>query len=351
MRNNSLFVIFICSFTIQLTAQQFNNKDYKITWLVQNNKFSLVDVRTKYVIVPPIYDEAHLYSKDISVVRMGNNYGFVNSSGEKLTELQYEGAWNYNKKLILVKQSGKYKFLEKEALIDGILGFGGGDNDVEYDQVIFSHGEEFAIVMLGDKFGYINEEGQEVIPLVFENATFFENNVASVKLDGKWGVIDRDGNQIIGFKYNYLGTFNNGITVAKKGKRWGVIDHKEQVVLSFKYKYLTHFNLSDVALAKKGRYWGVINSKGDVLAPFEYQFDVNFEPLIDLNDDYIWIQKDGKWGTLDLNGQVTIPFEYDLIHTFDGDEARVWKKNQLVLIDMAGNCLENCGEAFLGLKK
>ena len=349
MKQGYQLLLLLTFLFFNLTAQKFDNQSYRITWLVKNNKFTLIDVRTKHVIIPPTYDEAHLYSDNISVVKLGKKYGFVNSSGEKLTEVVYDKTWNYNKNLILVQHNDKYKFLDKEGLLDGNLGFAGeidGD-EVEYDQVIFSHVDDYGIVMLADKYGYINQEGKEVIPLVFESATFFEDNFATVRLDGKWGVIDRNGNRLVDFKYNYLGTFNNGTVIAKKRKKWGTIDHTGKTILPFKYKYLTHFNVSDIALAKKGKKWGVINSKGDVIAPFKYGFDIEFETLFDLCDEYVWIQQDDKWGTLDLNGKVVIPFEYDQIHTFDGEETRIWKDGQLMLIDMQGNCLENCKEETL----
>ena len=347
MKNKYLLLAVLGLFLTNLTAQQFNNKDYKITWLIKDNKFTLVDVQTQQEIIPPTYDEARLFTADISMVRVGDYYGFVSSKGENLTALEYEGVWDYNEKLILVQQQGKYKFLHKASMTNSVLGFADvmEDNDeVDYDQVIFSHGDDFAIVMLDDRYGYINRDGQEVIPLMFENATLFDDGVATVQFNGKWGVIDKDGNQLVDFKYDQLSAFTSGVSVAKKGKKWGVINPYDKAILPFKYKYLTHFNDAGIAIAKRGKKWGIINPKGEIIAPFEYEYDAEYASLLDLTEDYIWIKQDTKWGTLDLNGNPVIPFEYDQIHTFDGDEARIWKDGKLMLIDMEGNCLENCGE-------
>lgn len=347
MKRKYLLLIVLGLFVANLQAQRFENKTYKVTWLIKDSKYALVDVKNKKEIIPPTYDEARLFSENISMVRQGNYYGFIDSKGESLTALEFEAVWNYNDNLILVQQRGKYKFLRKASMTNTILGFAdimGVDNDTDYDQVIFSHGDDYAIVKLDGKYGYINREGEEVIPLMFENATLFDDDVATVQFNGKWGVIDRDGNRLIEFKYERLMAFCNGVTVAQKGKKWGAIDPADNPVIPFKYKHITHFNDAGLALAKKGKDWGVINPKGETVAPFVYEFDIEYASLLDLSEDFVWIKQGGKWGTLNLKGNLVIPFEYDKIHTFDGDEARVWKDGKLMLIDINGDCLENCGD-------
>lgn len=334
-----------------LFGQQFDNADYKQTWLIKDGKFTLIDVKTQKTVVPPIYDEAHFLEADLSLVRQGTSFGLIDSEGENLLPLQYQGIWNYNNKLILVKRENKYSFVEKKLLNGSLMGFADLGNyddpdDIEYDDVIFTHTDDYGIVRLGDRFGYIDDEGNEVIPLIYEGATIFEEGYASVQFDGKWGIIDKDGNVTVRFEYRKLGSIMNGVTVAQKGKKWGMINSRGTDIIPFEYKYLTHFNDNEMALAKKGKDWGVINVNGKTVIPFDYEYDEQYVSLMDLTDGYLWIKRDNKWGTIDFSGKVIIPFEYDQIHSFDGDEARVWKNGELTLINDQGECLENCNVVF-----
>ncbi len=46
-----------------------------------------------------------------------------------------------------------------------------------------------------EKWGFIDEEGKEVIGLKYDYAYDFREGLAKVKLNGKWGYIDKDGRE------------------------------------------------------------------------------------------------------------------------------------------------------------
>jgi len=58
------------------------------------------------------------------------------------------------------------------------------------DAGVFSEG--LAQVRSNGKWGYINTEGQIVIPATFDGATPFRNGMALTALEGKWHYIDRE---------------------------------------------------------------------------------------------------------------------------------------------------------------
>jgi len=45
----------------------------------------------------------------------------------------------------------------------------------------------------GDKWGYIDKEGNMVIPPVYDEAHIFSGGLAPVKFNSKWGYIDTKG--------------------------------------------------------------------------------------------------------------------------------------------------------------
>lgn len=54
---------------------------------------------------------------------------------------------------------------------------------------LFSEG--LAAVSMGDKSGYIDENGEEVTGLIYDVATPFCEGKAIVRADERWGVLDR----------------------------------------------------------------------------------------------------------------------------------------------------------------
>lgn len=62
------------------------------------------------------------------------------------------------------------------------------------------------------KYGYLNLQGFEIIPCVFDEATNFEGDFAYVSNDKKWGIINQSGELIIDFLCEQSSWINNGLT-------------------------------------------------------------------------------------------------------------------------------------------
>lgn len=327
----------------QKTSYEFVNSEYKYTWIIQNGKYGLMDTKTKVFVIPPTYEEAEIYDDSYSLVKKDGKYGFINHSGEMITKLEYSVAKHHNDKLILVQKDDKFTFLDKNILSGRQFDFAGTPEFTEeYDMVISSYTDGYSIVMLGGKYGYIDENGEKVIPLMYDEVTLFNGQFAAVKMDNKWGAIDKGNGKMIDFKYQEMRCFDGKNTVVRKGKKWGIIDIEEKPVLPIKYKFISDFNTDKVALAKKGKSWGLINHTGKTVIDFEYDLDESYIDLLQLTDGYVWLQKDGLWGTVDLNHNIVIPFKYNEIQAIDGNEITVVEQGEVKVIDEFGDCLQNC---------
>ncbi|MFK7949771.1 MAG: WG repeat-containing protein [Saprospiraceae bacterium] len=334
----------------QQASLEFNNYDYKVTWIIQDGKYGLLDTRTKTFIIPPIYDDAEMYHADYSLVKKNGKYGFINHDGEMITKFEYTTAQHHNDKLVLVQKEDKFTFLDKNILSGRHFDFAGNiEFEEEYDMVISSYTDNYSIVMTGGRYGYIDENGEQVIPLMYEEVTIFNGQFAAVKIDNKWGAIDRSNGKMIDFKYQKMRPFDENNTVVKKGKKWGIIDIQEKAILPIKYKHISNFNTDKVALAKKGKSWGLINQKGKTLIDFEYDLDENYIDLLQITDGYVWLKKDGLWGTVDLNHNIIIPFKYSEIQEVNGNEITVVEQGEVRIIDEFGECLKNCVEKTRGV--
>ena len=45
---------------------------------------------------------------------------------------------------------------------------------------------------MGEKTGYIDQDGNQVVDFIYDIATPFSDGKAIVKLDGRWGVLSRE---------------------------------------------------------------------------------------------------------------------------------------------------------------
>lgn len=316
-----------------------------LVWMVQKDKYGLFNTVTKAFVVPPKYDKAEFYGENLSMVKAGKVYSFLGNDGELLTEQQFDTTINFSATLVLAKQANKFVLIPKENLTASGMGFAVAKLtlDEEYDNILVSYTDNFAVVERDGKFGYIDENGDEIIGLQYENASLFDEGVAAVAVGGKWGAIDKTNAILIDFKYEAMSYFLGGQAIAKNKKnKWGLIDKNGVVLIAFKYNFLTRLNDEGVAIAQKGKGYGLIDVNENVLAPFQYEFEEQYAGILQLCEGYVWLKKVGKWGTINLNGETVIPFRYDILNSTDGETARVWLNDKLQIIDNQGNCLQNC---------
>lgn len=85
----------------------------------------------------------------------------------------------------------------------------------------FHYAEDFkegrAVVGYNEKYGYVDEKGKIVIPLIFDLAYSFSESIAKVKMRNKYGYINKDGKIIIDFIYDDAKDFKNGKAFVRIG--------------------------------------------------------------------------------------------------------------------------------------
>jgi len=216
----------------------------------------------------------------------------------------------------------------------------------KYDNV-WDYSEGMIGVMKGDKYGFCDSTGKEVIPCQYDGPGTFREGVADVKKDGLLGFIDKTGKEIFPFrKYDYAGGFENGLSVFRiikdEKELYGFIDKTGNEVIPPVYEEVevSWFGKGN-AIVQKGGKWGTISRQNTVVVPFEY------DKINDFNAGITTAKKGGKWGVIDSANKVLVPFTmvYQTVYEFSSGYAHVENnKNQEGYIDINGK------EAFGGLK-
>lgn len=101
----------------------------------------------------------------------------------------------------------------------------------QFDEVFMFH-EGLASVEVGDKFGYVGEDGAWVIEPVYDCAMSFSEGLASVQIGEKCGYIDKQNNLVIPCVYDACTQFENGRAKVKQNGGWGTIDKEGKIVWS-----------------------------------------------------------------------------------------------------------------------
>ena len=240
-------------------------------------------------------------------------WGFKDKITEKIViPFKYDNAWDFNQHLdglALVKLDGKNHYIDKNG------------NKWYYDEAYGFNNGTLAPVMKNGKWGYIDKNKNEVIPLKYDFAWSFNQDLdglALVKLNGKYHYIDKNGNK---WKYDEMYTIKEGLILVMKNGKWGYIDKNKNEVIPLKYDDAWSFNqhLDGLALVKLNGKSHYIDKNGN---KWKYDEAYGFaEGLL------APVMKNGKWGYIDKNKNEIIPLKYDMADSFSKEGLALVKKD------------------------
>jgi len=305
-------------------------------------------------VVEPKYDDLGVYYDGVHWAVLNFKWGFLNEEGKETVPLRYDAVFWFSEGLAGVNIGGKrngYDIGENcigdQKVLGGKWGFVNKEGlevvPLKYDKVSdFSEG--LAGVNIGGKYikgkyfgeyqggkwGFVNTEGLEVFPLKYDNVSDFSEGLAGVELNGKWGFIDKRGKEVVPLRYDYVSDFSEGRAAVKLGGKWGFINKEGVLVIPLKYEHAGDFS-EGLAIAGHqvltGKA-GFINTKGDEVVPMKYLRVWPYSEGLACVQDY------KGFGFVNTKGVEVIPLKYDGVENFKGGLARVGRRgdhNECVL--------------------
>lgn len=274
-----------------------------------------------------VCDTTFIYGLDKDAYEFGEEIG--HALNEFTGASEYYFSWDFNKKVLFrVKLGEKIDIftISKDGYFDSTW-----DMNKEFDKLIelteaglnnpapekfnpenYTFSEGLAPVKSEEtyKWGYINEKGEVVIPLIYEIADDFKEGIARVKSqDELWGCINVKGETVVPINLEMLWPFENGFAIGRKE-----VEEDDD----FEYK------------------WGVINLNGEIAIPFEYDW------IGSNSEELFGFDKDGKRGYLTANGKIAIEPIYDEVREFCDGYAVVKKGDKYGMIDKTGQEILPC---------
>ena len=300
--------------------------------------------------IKPQYTFARDVVNEVGIVQCDNKWGVVNRFGKQVIPCQYDNISflenTENKIICLYVQRPKY------GLIDTL---GQLAVNAVYDQ-IGSFRENRLAVMRDGLWGFVNNEGLEVIPCRFREVSDFHEGLAAVKLGRFWGFIDKLGHVVIDFQYRRAGNFCNqlawvetekgigyirpnnkmdiptqfeqgfdfdrGVARVKIAGKWGLIDGNNRWVLRPKYSEIRNFDQHGLAVAvqsQENNRLGLINLQGLPVG------GTNYTEIFPFNEGLAVVKDRDAYGYIDTTGKSIIPCVYSRAEAFSEGRAAVYK--------------------------
>lgn len=236
-------------------------------------------------------------------------YGFISKDGTIICDLEYDNAASFYCGRAFVKKNNKWGCIDTNGKL--VIPY-------QYDYV-HSFSEDKALVYTGtlkkglpDKgvYSFIDLNGNIVFSGM-ERGFDFSDGLARVVLDGKYGYIDAEGNLVIPAKWDDAGAFNNGRAWVVSDGKVRIIDTTGNVVAECNIN-----NIIDVSEFSDGmayvwnsqHRYGFINEEGVLVIPCTYTFAGEFQ------DGYTYVKNENdKYGIIDKAGVFSVPCEWDEI--------------------------------------
>lgn len=177
------------------------------------------------------------------------------------------------------------------------------------------------------KYGYMDNKCNIVIPCIYSDALFFSEGLAAVKAEnGKWGFINTEGDVVIPFEYIQTGDFVNGYAPVQKKDKWGFIDSENNTVIPFIYLWALDFSEGLAAVRNEDGDWGFINNKNETVISFSYNGALYFI------NGLAPVLKNNLYGFIDRNEKLIIPYQYEnvITITIDGKSEYRDQDNNLI---------------------
>ncbi|WP_024773117.1 WG repeat-containing protein [Aquimarina macrocephali] len=314
-----------------------------------NNVFLMENMYT----FPNIEHDSNTYYNDLmqrgfSSLKDSLKYGFVDSNGKIVIPPNYEYASDF--------YNGKANIISNN--IPGLVFSNSKCKLYPEYTMTFWYKDDLGLAINDDHSGFVDPDGDVVIPLEYEDAFPFYKGYAAVKKNGKWNYLNLKGEKIFNdsliFSYrpiidkkaifmidtlkvetekkliseNGSRTFiEYGYKIEKIQLKEGLIDVSGNVLLPPIYDEIFGYFHNGYMRIRNNGMMGLVNEKGNLVIPIIY------EDLSDVKKDLFLAKSKNKWGMINIKNEIVIPFEYDKIRHFKEELAQVSIKGSIGYID------------------
>jgi hypothetical protein len=202
-------------------------------------------------------------------------------------------------------------------------------NDLSLDQIP---------VLSGEKWGYINSNGEYVIEPQFRYAQFFHDGLALVvSPEGKIGYIKKNGKYAFEAKFKEGTPFKDGLAVVvSEGGYPTYIDKSGNTKFELKQaKHAFAFSEGLAMFVASDNKYGFVDKSGKVV------INPQFEEAHKFSEGFAAVEQRGKWGFIDKTGKIVINPQFEGVGFFEKGKTYFYDGKQWGFIDTKGKYIIN----------
>lgn len=150
----------------------------------------------------------------------------------------------------------------------------------KYDEIYEFYDNGLILVKKNDKYGYIDSNGNEVIPLIYDKAETFDGKYTVVAQNNHHLVINTNGQTVLNFDgYDYVsslkGLNDNQYFAVEKNQKFALFDENKKQLTDFRYDLIRPIYFSDLLIVDENNKVGVIDNTGKQIIPTKYDYIEN----------------------------------------------------------------------------
>lgn len=291
---------------------EFGIVDKNLNWILPL-EYDYLDYNKEYVIVAK-EGVIEVYDKGFKKLEIENNTRIILGIGKYLYSVKNNklGVIDKNGKVIITPKYDNFLKLNDR---DIMIGYKDGKSylinlETKKEKLLdyenFGEESEGMILTLKDrKLGYIDIEGNEIIPNKYEAAFKVQmgSKYLQVKENEKWMLVNKKGEVYKELPYDDLGEYKDGYILVVSNNKLGYIDDEGNEKIVPQFIYATSFKNGYAVVGEESGF-GVINKENEKVIPLIYD-------EVEIKDNYVYVKMDNKRGILDLNGHEILPVIYD----------------------------------------
>lgn len=243
---------------------------YAKVW--KNEKVGLIDSQANEILIPK-YEQVQVFSEFIHA-RFNGKIQLLDKKGNELTKTRYDSISEFKNGYAVVARNknvsgpfwGMINKLGREIIPSQYYG-------VRAYPMPFSNNLE-AVSNKDGQWIYVNTSGREITKRPYQETWGFWEGFAPVginiawkrqndgswrQVSGNWGFINIQGDEIIPLKYDAVAFFRDSTAIVIKGGKYGLVDTKGREIISTMYDSIFTENIA------KGCAWVRLNNKLGVI--------------------------------------------------------------------------------------
>lgn len=193
-----------------------------------NDNYGFID-KTGKVVIPLEYNEAYPFAEGLAAVKLDKKWGFIDKTGKIIIPFKYNEANSFTEGLACVNKRDKYGYINKNGEV--VIPF----------KYYFARSFSEGLAMVSTKLsacGFIDKLGKEVIPLIydqpigdFKNGLAFVGNHIYGTENWEFGYVNKNGEVVIPIKYSEVKPFTGDFAyVNRYGVDWSAINRKGETL-------------------------------------------------------------------------------------------------------------------------